>query len=282
RHRRLMDLFDEVCDLAEAERAARLAALRAEDPALADDLARLLSADKATVQNQGLELGAAALLQAGATPPTPPRQPERVGRYRIVGVLGRGGMGVVYEAEQEMPRRRVAVKVVRADVHSASLQRRFAFETHALGRLSHPGISRIYEAGIDGELCFFAMEHVPGRPIAEHARRQKLAVPAKIELLARVCEAVHHAHLRGVIHCDLKPANILVGEDGAPKVLDFGVARIIAPEGLLTANTTQSGLLAGTPAYMSPEQTELTTEGLDARTDVYSLGVVGFELLAGR
>jgi len=283
RHRRLMDLFDEVCDLEEAARSARLDALRAEDPALAEDLGRLLSADKATVQNQKLELGAAALLQgAGSVPPAAvPRMPERVGRYRIVSVLGRGGMGVVYEAEQDMPRRRVAVKVVRADVHSASLQRRFAFETQALGRLSHPGISRIYEAGIDGELCFFAMEHVPGRSILEHARRLQLAAPAKIELLARVCEAVHHAHLRGVIHCDLKPANILVGDDGAPKVLDFGVARIIDPEGLLTMKT-ESGLIAGTPAYMSPEQTELTTDGLDARTDVYSLGVVGFELLAGR
>jgi eukaryotic-like serine/threonine-protein kinase len=281
RHRRLMDLFDEICDLEESERAARLAALRAEDPALAEDLERLLSADKATVRNQGLELGAAALLQGGSAPPATPRQPERVGRYRIVGVLGRGGMGVVYEAEQDMPRRRVAVKVVRAEVHSASLQRRFAFETQALGRLSHPGISRIYEAGIDAELCFFAMEHVPGRPITEHARRLQLTVAARVEILARVCEAVHHAHLRGVIHCDLKPANILVGDDGAPKVLDFGVARIIDPEGLLTVNTA-SGLIAGTPAYMSPEQTELTTEGLDARTDVYSLGVIAWELLAGR
>src|SRR5262249_61879543 len=101
-------------------------------------------------------------------------------------------MGVVYDAEQEMPRRRVAVKVVRTDVHSASLQRRFAYETQALGRLSHPGISRILEAGFDGEMCFFAMEHVAGRPITEHARRLRLGATARIELIAPVCQAVAH------------------------------------------------------------------------------------------
>ena len=282
RHRRLMDLFDEVCDLPAGERAVRIAALRSDgETALADDLAKLLQADRDTVRGVALEIGAAALLHVSSAPPAQQRLPERIGGYRVVGLLGHGGMGVVYEAEQELPRRRVAVKVVRAEVDTPALRRRFVHETQILGRLSHPGISRIYEAGIDGEQCFFAMELVAGQPLTDHADAALLDTDARLELLARVCEAVHHAHLRGVIHCDLKPANVLVSADGQPKILDFGVARIVDPDGLLTGGT-MSGLLVGTPAYMSPEQTAVTAEALDARTDVYSLGVIGWELLAGR
>jgi WD40 repeat protein len=174
----------------------------------------------------------------------------------------------------------VALKVIRAELAGPSLRRRFELETNILGRLSHPGISRIYEAGADGDTCFFAMELVEGRPLTAHADARGLDPRARLDLLARVCDAVHHAHVKGVIHCDLKPANILVQEDGQPKVLDFGIAKIVDPDTALTG-ATLNGQIVGTPAYMSPEQTACAAEALDARSDVYTLGAIGYELLSG-
>jgi WD40 repeat protein len=209
--------------------------------------------------------------------------PAHVGRYRILRTLGTGGMGAVYEAEQENPRRTVALKVVRPGVVSPDLVRRFTREAHLLGRLHHPGIAQVYEAGLaaDGQ-PFFAMELIHGLPLVEYARQHRLDTSARLGLLAQVCDAVQHAHDRGIIHGDLKPDNILVDETGQPKVLDFGVARVTDADLQTATGRTEVGQLIGTLAYMSPEQIEADPATLDRRSDVYALGVILFELLAER
>ena len=212
----------------------------------------------------------------------PPRVPDRIGHYRVVGLLGEGGMGSVYQAEQDNPRRPVALKVIRPGLVSPPLLKRFAQEAHILGRMRHPGIAQIYEAGLaDDGSPFFALEFVRGLPLDEYARPPAIGTAERLELLAKVCDAVQHAHDHGIIHRDLKPGNILVDEAGQPKVLDFGVAR--ADDDLrTTADRTRTGQLVGTLTYMSPEQVAADPSAVDARSDVYTLGLILFELLAGR
>jgi WD40 repeat protein/predicted Ser/Thr protein kinase len=210
------------------------------------------------------------------------RPPSGVAGYRVVRLIGRGGMGAVYEAEQDNPRRPVALKMIRPGLASPDLVKRFAREAHVLGRLHHPGIAQVYAAGLadDGQ-PYFAMELVHGPPLLEYADRQRLDTAARLALVARIGDAVQHAHDRGVIHRDLKPANILVDETGQPKILDFGVARATDAD-LHTTAGTEIGQVIGTLAYMSPEQVEGDPAALDTRSDVYALGVILFELLAGR
>ncbi len=220
-----------------------------------------------------------------ATLPLAPelRLPTFIGRYRILRRHGEGGMGTVYEAEQDNPRRTVALKVIRAGPASAELLSRFRHEAEILARLQHPGIAQVYEAGIDDDgRPFFAMEFISGMPLDDYARGRGLSPQARLELLAKVCDAVQHAHEKGVIHRDLKPGNILVDASGQPKVLDFGVAHVTAADLLTTAGRTQAGQLLGTLSYMSPEQVAADPAGLDGRSDVYTLGVILFELLAQR
>src|SRR4051794_38338290 len=161
--------------------------------------------------------------------------------------------------------------------------KRFTPEAQILARLHHPGIAQVYEAGIadDGQ-PFFAMEFICGLPLDEYANRQGLDLAARVGLVARVCDAVQHAHDRGVIHRDLKPANILVDEAGQPKVLDFGVARATDADLLTAARLTRTGQVLGTPNYMSPEQVTGDPAAIDGRADVYALGVILFELAAHR
>src|SRR5262249_29039845 len=161
------------------------------------------------------------------------------------------------------------------------LLKRFAREAHILGRLRHPGIAQVYEAGLaeDGR-PFFAMEFLRGWPLDEYARRRSLTLPARLELLARVCDAVQDPHEQGVIHRELKPANVLVDEAGQPRVLDFGVARATDADLQTTTARTQAGQLLGTLGYMSPEQVTGDPDALDRRSDVYTLGVILFQLLA--
>ena len=212
-----------------------------------------------------------------------PASPSRIGKYRIVRVLGEGSMGTVYEAEQDNPLRSVALKMMRHGLLSPQLIKRFGREAQFLGRLHHPGIAQIYEAGVsDNGQPFFAMEFIRGVELDEYARRHNLEPTARLGLLARVSDAVHHAHERGVIHRDLKPANILVDEAGQPKVLDFGVARALDVALPTITGRTEIGQVIGTLSYMSPEQLGADPAALDLRTDVYALGVLLFQLLAGR
>ncbi len=212
--------------------------------------------------------------------------PERIGSYRILRILGQGGMGVVYVAQQEHPQREVALKVISAGVTTPTLLERFRHEAEVLGRLQHPGIAQIYEAGTadtgHGPQPYFAMELVHGQSLTQFVSAHKLGTRARLDLAARICDAVHHAHQKGIIHRDLKPGNILVTSDGQPKILDFGVARATDADIQATTLRTDIGQLIGTVPYMSPEQAGGDPTELDTRSDVYALGVVLYELLAGR
>ena len=214
------------------------------------------------------------------------RMPTRIGHYTIQSVIASGGMGTVFKAVQESPRRTVAVKVMKAGVNTAAELRRFEFEAQLLGRLRHPGIAQIYEAGTHCEggssVPFFAMEYIPNaKSITQYAQDKNLGTRERLELFAQVCEAVHHGHQKGIIHRDLKPGNILVGSSGHPRVIDFGVARATDSDMVLTQHQTDVGQLVGTVQYMSPEQCEADPLDIDTRSDVYSLGIVLYELLCG-
>jgi WD40 repeat protein/predicted Ser/Thr protein kinase len=267
-----MDLFDEACDLGPDERRAVVDRARAEDAELGARLDGLLAADAGAA---GGAVGESTRPEkpAARSKPPPAASPLAIGGFRIVRLLGEGGMGVVYEAEQEQPSRRVALKVLHAAAPDRS--RRFELEIATLARLAHPGIAAIHAAGTDGGWLYYAMELVDGERLDRHAAT--LGLRERLALLARVCDAVHHAHQKGIVHRDLKPANILVRGD-QPKVLDFGIARLLDadPE----SRATLAGQIVGTPYYMSPEQA--AHEDVDARSDVYALGVIAYELVAGR
>jgi tetratricopeptide (TPR) repeat protein len=194
-------------------------------------------------------------------------------------------MGAVYEAEQDQPRRTVALKVIKTAWASHELLRRFELEFQTLGRLHHPGIAQIYEAGAAetgfGSQPFFAMEIIHGKSLIEHAEAQDLTLRQRLALMIQICEGVEHAHQRGIIHRDLKPGNILVDESGQPKILDFGLARVTDGD-MQATRQTDMGQLLGTLAYMSPEQVTADPLALDTRSDVYALGVILYELLAGK
>ncbi len=231
--------------------------------------------------------GSSALMEATtAVRPPQPAPPRRIGPYRLLQKLGEGGMGEVYEAEQEAPvKRRVAIKLVKWGMSGEEVLARFESERQALALMSHPNIARVYDAGATGDgRPFFAMEHVPGVPITAYCDTHRLSVEERLGLFIQVCHGVQHAHQKGVIHRDIKPSNILVtvvDDEPVPKIIDFGVAK--ATSARLTERTlfTQLGQWIGTPEYMSPEQAEMTGLDIDTRTDVYSLGIVLYELLVG-
>jgi eukaryotic-like serine/threonine-protein kinase len=215
----------------------------------------------------------------------PPGDADRVAGYRLVRVLGEGGMGVVYLAEQTEPvRREVALKVLKPGMDSKQIVARFEAERQALAVMEHPGIARVFDAGTTAAgRPFFVMERVDGVPLNEYCDAHRLGIRARVRLFAQVCRAVQHAHQKGVIHRDLKPSNVLVAvTDAEPicKIIDFGIARAVGQTAEDATRLTQLGLSPGTPAYMSPEQVEGGRD-VDTRSDIYSLGVLLYELLAG-
>ena len=214
-------------------------------------------------------------------------QPERIGPYRVLQVLGEGGMGIVYEAEQTAPvRRRVALKILKLGMDTKQVLARFEAERQALAVMQHPNIAKVLDAGAtENGRPYFAMELVHGVKLTDYCDQNRLPVRQRLELFIPVCQAIQHAHQKGVIHRDLKPSNVLVTErngEPVPTVIDFGIAKAISQR--LTERTlvTEYGQAIGTPAYMSPEQAEMSGMDVDTRTDVYSLGVVLYELLVGR
>ena len=263
RFRRAKGLFARVCDLAPDAQAELLARECGDDAELRAQVESLLRAD-----TDSLDV---------IDTPAAERLPESVGGYRILRLLGQGGMGTVYEAKQENPNRRVALKVLAPFVVGDDATRRFRYETEILGQLDHPGIARIYDAGVDAGRPWFAMELVEGEPLDRFTSRP---LAERLLLFRDICHAAQHAHNRGVVHRDLKPANILVDRRGQPKLLDFGVAKIVDGEDRTLA--TRAGQIVGTVAYMAPEQVSAGSGTIDPRTDVYTLGVIGYELLTGR
>ena len=210
----------------------------------------------------------------------------QIGRYKLLSILGEGGMGVVYLAEQERPiKRRVALKVIKPGMDSKRVIARFDAEKQALALMQHPHIASVYDAGLTlTGRPYFVMEYVKGIPITDYCDHHKLTIEERLGLFVQVCQAVQHAHQKGIIHRDIKPSNILVSVENdraTPKIIDFGVAKAIGRP--LTDRTlfTEDSQLLGTPEYMSPEQADMATEDIDTRSDVYSLGVLLYVLLTG-
>ncbi len=287
--KQLDDLFDRAQALPPSEREAFARAQCATDDPLCKELLSLLQADQS-----GEGLFEAPLANVGPLIDHAPGAFDehdiligrRMAAYTVESVLGRGGMGVVYKARQDSPHRTVALKVINPGAIGGSSLRRFQREAEVLGRLQHPGVAQIYESGQSrtplGLQPFFAMEFVDGRPLLDYAKEHQLSNRQRLELMSQICDAVQFAHLKGVIHRDLKPVNILVDSRGHPKILDFGIARLTDSDIRVTTIQTNVGQLIGTIPYMSPEQATGDSREIDTRSDVYALGVVLYELLSGR
>ena len=273
-------IFLALADLAPADREALLQERCGHDPDLRAEVDAMLGAidvpddeflDPARIPT--LDVASAdGPLQAGTV----------LGDFLVLHAIGSGGMGVVYAAQQDRPRRTVAIKVLHRGLRHPAVLRRFEREAEMLGRLQHPGIANVFafHRGDRRVPAHLVMELVSGPPITEYVHAHALGPAARIELVIRVCEAVQHAHERGIIHRDLKPANVLVSDSGQPKVLDFGIARAIGLDIHSTIQTAH-GQLIGTLAYMSPERLRGGVE-VDGRSDVYALGVMFYRLMAGR
>ena len=281
---RLSALFDELADLPAPERARRLATI--EPPELAERLARMLASlpdDDATVLAAlpGFDAHLAMAL-AEPTGLPPPQAGDRFGAWCLAELLGEGGMGQVWRAERAdgLYQGEAAIKLLRDDVASPGLAARFARERALLGRLTHPGIARLLDAGEQNGRVFLVLEYVAGRTLSEHVRERALPLAARVKLLVDVARAVEHAHAQLIVHRDLKPSNVMLDESGCTKLLDFGIAGLLDDSGQQADH--QLTMVTGrrlTPAYAAPEQ--ITGETVGVASDIYSLGVMLYELASG-
>ncbi len=288
RYKQVCELFHAACELPESERAAYLDAQVNDDAELRAQVEEMLAQDAGeedAVGNVALGFGRHLIddIDAGANP-VAAQLPESIGPFKILRKLGEGGMGVVYEATQTSPHRRVALKVLRARFATGTMLRRFQHEVEIQARLNHPGIGHVYEAGVEtyahGKQPYFSMELVSGRSITRYVREENSDVNDRLSLMIDVADAVQHAHDHGVVHRDLKPGNIVVQDNGKPKVLDFGIARVTNDDTYFSTIQTAAGQLLGTIPYMSPEQISGQGATIDHRSDIYSLGVLLYEMLA--
>ena len=295
---REMSIFCDTRKLSTDRRAAFLDESCGDDWALRQRVQELLRAEETagsflselTAEAQpGLEAANSSSLVATARTFAEPAEKEgdRIGHYRLLQQIGEGGCGVVYMAEQEEPvRRRVALKLIKLGMDTRQVIARFAAERQALALMDHPNIAKVLDAGSTATgRPYFVMELVRGFKITDYANQNRLSIRQRLELCVEVCRAVQHAHQKGIIHRDLKPSNILVTRHDVtpvPKVIDFGIAK--ATQGRLTDQTlfTAFEQFLGTPAYMSPEQAEMSGLEIDTRSDIYSLGVLFYELLTGK
>ncbi|CAM2010113.1 serine/threonine protein kinase [Acanthopleuribacter pedis] len=286
---KLENAFEQCHALSGAPRKAYLNEVAREDPDLFVELRKLLDADDLAAADSFFEPGSlhgAELLQDRFVG-------KAVGTFTLTELIGEGGMGAVYRAEQTRPFHRLAaIKIIRVYHTNDRLQRRFESEVQTLARLNHPNIASVYFSGVtDDGLPYFCMELVEGLPLDAYCRHNKLNVEQRLNLFIAICRAVHFAHQRGVIHRDLKPANILITEvDGEPqpKIIDFGIAKAVQADNqvehsfqVTATQLTIPGMAVGTLGYMSPEQTLVNGDDVDLRTDVYSLGVILYEMLVG-
>ena len=274
--RRVRDIFEKAAELPLADREPFLDRACLQDELLRHEIARMLTASERwggvfdTLHNEQSQDGAVAM-------------PAIVGPYRILRELGRGGAGAVYLAirADESFRKQVAVKVLHPGLQSDEIVRRFRYERQILASVDHPFIAKLLDGGStpDG-LPYLVMEYIDGQPIDAYCESHRLTIDQRLELFCNVCSAVHFAHQHLVVHRDLKPGNLLVSVDGTPRLLDFGIAKLLDP-GLfaLTVDATRANTRMMTPEYASPEQ--VRGEGITTASDVYSLGVVLYELLTG-
>ncbi len=288
RFERLKEMLLEALERPSGERNAFLENTCGDDSDLLAEARRKLgrlAEDPGILKSVGI--GAFLSMEGGGAAAALPHEGgSMIGPYRIIDRIGEGGMGVVYLAEQEQPiRRRVALKVIRLGMDTEDVIARFEAERQALAIMEHPNIARVFDAGAtERGRPYFVMEYVDGIPITRYCDREKLPTASRLELFATTCRAIQHAHQRGIIHRDIKPSNVLVAEIGGErvvKVIDFGIAKATDPKSQERTFFTEKGQLVGTPEYMSPEQADTGVDDIDTTTDVYSLGVMLYELLTG-
>jgi non-specific serine/threonine protein kinase/serine/threonine-protein kinase len=290
RWQQVRDVLEQALELAPGERSSFLDGACSSDPSLRQEVDVLLDSDpklpSSFLQSSALADGLGAYLEEIGFPVGLEAGQVFAQRFQLVRKLGEGGMGQVWLAEQIVPVwRQVALKLIKAGMYDEAVLQRFKAELQSLAIMDHPAIAKVFDAGATPQgQPYFVMEYVPGLPITEYCDQKKLSIRERLELFIQTCEGVQHAHQKAIIHRDLKPSNILVVEVDAkpiPRIIDFGLAKTIAPQVADETFFTQVGHFVGTPGYMSPEQADPNVQDIDTRTDVYSLGVTLYVLLAG-